>query len=127
MEEEKDALFYNLEGVKQLQAHWKQSKTDPKLHLRKLLEDEARNEKMNVKFDHLIMDYSHQNITPQTMELLAKVVKETKLFEKIDKMFKGVYITIYIYVGNYKYIRTKSSNAYGIESFERQRIQSGRS
>eukprot|EP01018_Ginkgo_biloba_P006687 Gb_18195 [translate_table: standard] len=63
-------------------------------HLRDLLKDEARCESMIVEFDGIILDYSRQRVTQETVEKLFKLAEVAHLKEKIDKMYNGEHINI---------------------------------
>jgi len=65
-----------------------------KTHLRNLLKDEARCESMTVEFDGIVLDYSRQRITQETVKKLFKLAEVAHLKEKIDKMYNGDHINI---------------------------------
>lgn len=65
-----------------------------KTHLRNLLKDEARCESMTVEFDGIILDYSRQRITQETVKKLFKLAEVAHLKEKIDKMYNGDHINV---------------------------------
>ncbi len=79
-------LFYQLKSVKALQTHWEELKTK---HLRDLIQDEARNQKMTIELANLMMDYTHESMDVHTLELFRDLAKEAGLFEKVDAMFQG--------------------------------------
>ena len=59
-------------------------------HLRTLFdEDENRFNRFHAEFDHFLLDYSKNNITQETMDLLLELAKESHLKEAIDNMFNG--------------------------------------
>eukprot|EP00252_Welwitschia_mirabilis_P028098 TRINITY_DN9983_c0_g1_i1.p1 TRINITY_DN9983_c0_g1~~TRINITY_DN9983_c0_g1_i1.p1 ORF type:complete len:567 (-),score=127.98 TRINITY_DN9983_c0_g1_i1:173-1873(-) len=60
-----------------------------KTHLRDLLKDEARCESMIVEFDGIVLDYSRQRATQETLKKLFKLSEVVRLKEKIEKMFNG--------------------------------------
>lgn len=60
-----------------------------KTHLKHLLQDPNRNACLRTEFNDVILDFTHQKIDLKTMNLLAKVTEESKVFEKIDQMFGG--------------------------------------
>lgn len=63
-------------------------------HLKSLLADESRNDKLKVEFDNIILDYSHIKMNPNTVTLLESLVSKSHLFDQIEAMFKGVYILL---------------------------------
>ncbi len=76
-----------LAAWKALQQHYKQVK---KLHLRDLFEkDPKRFEKFSVRFADLLLDYSKNRITSETMKLLFQLAREAKVKKGIEKMFSG--------------------------------------
>lgn len=76
-----------LASWKTLQQHYKKAK---KLHLRDLFEeDPKRFEKFSVRFGDILLDYSKNRITSETMKLLFQLARETKVKKWIEKMFNG--------------------------------------
>lgn len=70
-----------------LQQHYKKAK---KLHLRDLFEkDSKRFEKFSIRFNDILLDYSKNRITDETMKLLLQLVREAKVKKWIEKMFSG--------------------------------------
>eukprot|EP00249_Psilotum_nudum_P008383 c21237_g1_i1 orf=320-2068(+) len=63
-----------------------------KLHLRELMADEARCLSMIVDFDGILLDYSRQRMTQETVQMLFGLAKASHLKEKINKMFSGEHI-----------------------------------
>lgn len=61
-------------------------------HLRELLKDSKRNEQFQIKFENIIMDYTHEKIDIPSVEELLSICKEKKVSEKFKKMFGGEYI-----------------------------------
>lgn len=59
------------------------------LHLRDLLRDEKRCEQMFIQHDHIMLDYSRQNATLDTMALLIKLAEAAELRAKISAMKNG--------------------------------------
>src|SRR5450755_2848208 len=81
-----------LKAWKALQEHHKTAK---KLHLRNLFaEDSTRGERMTVEAEGILVDYSKNRITDQTLKLLLKLAEESGLRKKIDSMFRGDKINI---------------------------------
>jgi len=70
-----------------LQQHYKKAK---KLHLRDLFEkDSKRFEKFSIRFNDILLDYSKNRITDETMKLLLQLAREAKVKKWIEKMFSG--------------------------------------
>ena len=65
------------------------------LHLRKLFADDStRGERMTTEDVGLVLDYSKNRITDETLKLLLQLADESKLRERIDAMFRGDKINI---------------------------------
>ncbi len=65
------------------------------LHLRQLFADDAkRGERLVVEAVGLYLDYSKNRITDETLELLLRLARESRLQERIDAMFRGEKINI---------------------------------
>jgi glucose-6-phosphate isomerase len=61
-----------------------------KVHLKDLFAaDPGRFEKFSLRFQDLLVDYSKNRITTETLKLLLSLVEEVGLREAIDKMFTG--------------------------------------
>lgn len=76
-----------LASWKALQQHYKKVK---KLHLRDLFaEDPKRFEKFSAKFNDILLDYSKNRVTSETMKLLFQLAREAKVKKWIEKMFSG--------------------------------------
>ena len=59
-------------------------------HMRELFEeDPKRFEKFHLKLNDLIVDYSKNIITEETIQTLVELAQETELKESIDSMFHG--------------------------------------
>lgn len=59
-------------------------------HMRDLFNDDhGRFDKFHIQFGELLVDYSKNRITNETMELLVALAKECKLEEAIADMFRG--------------------------------------
>ncbi|GJD12613.1 Glucose-6-phosphate isomerase, cytosolic [Galdieria sulphuraria] len=65
-----------------------------KTHLRDLVTDAKRSEKLWAEFDGCILDYSRQRVIPETMKLLFALAKRAQLEEKKEAMFRGDKINI---------------------------------
>ncbi len=75
------------ESWKGLQQHYQLFE---KIHLKNLFEnDPERFEKFSVRFNDILFDYSKNNLTENTIELLIELANECKLKEAIDAMFSG--------------------------------------
>jgi glucose-6-phosphate isomerase len=75
--------------VKALQAHYDTVlKTQ---HLRDLLKDADRNAalRVNSESSSLFFDYTHEKMDIKTLELLQAVADESKVFTKIEAMYRG--------------------------------------
>ena len=60
------------------------------LHMRDLFDAEpTRFEKFSVKFNDILLDFSKNRITEETVKLLAELARESELEKWIDKMFSG--------------------------------------
>jgi glucose-6-phosphate isomerase len=72
---------------KSLQAHYKKARG---LHLRNLFADDPkRAEQMTVEATGLVLDYSKNRITGETIKLLVELAEESGLRSRIDAMFRG--------------------------------------
>ena len=66
-----------------------------KLHLRALFAaDPGRGERFVLESAGIYFDYSKNRITDQTLKLLVRLAKESKLRERIDAMFRGERINV---------------------------------
>ncbi|PIO47432.1 MAG: glucose-6-phosphate isomerase [[Chlorobium] sp. 445] len=76
-----------LPAWKKLLAHYKKIS---KVHMRELFaKDRARFEKFSLQVGDILLDYSKNRITEETMNLLFALAKETKVKANIEKMFRG--------------------------------------
>ncbi|MEM8954995.1 MAG: glucose-6-phosphate isomerase [Verrucomicrobiota bacterium] len=65
------------------------------IHLRTLFEDDpGRGERLSVEAVGLLLDYSKNRITDETIQLLVQLAEESGLRERIDAMFSGEKINI---------------------------------
>ncbi|GER49630.1 glucose-6-phosphate isomerase [Striga asiatica] len=80
------ALICETEPWKDLKAHVEDIE---KTHLRELMGDADRCQSMMVEFDRVLLDYSRQRVTLDTLSKLKKLAEAAHLKEKIDRMFKG--------------------------------------
>lgn len=70
-----------------LRAHFTVMKKAP---MRRLFEqDPLRFEKFSLRFEDLLLDYSKNIITDETMQLLCSLARETRVTEAAEKMFAG--------------------------------------
>eukprot|EP00871_Galdieria_phlegrea_P003320 jgi/Galph1/398/GphlegSOOS_G5206.1 len=65
-----------------------------KTHLRDLLQDEDRMQKLWAEFDDCLLDYSRQRVLPETMDLLFALARRAHLEEKKIAMLRGDKINI---------------------------------
>lgn len=63
-------------------------------HLRELLKDEKRNSALKIELDNIYYDFSHEKLTLETIDQLESLVNETRLFERIEAMFRGDKINV---------------------------------
>eukprot|EP00850_Spirogloea_muscicola_P018705 SM000174S03360 [mRNA] locus=s174:107549:113419:- [translate_table: standard] len=63
-----------------------------KTHLRDLLADQHRCESMIKEFDSIVLDFSRQRVTEETVSKLLALAEEAKVKEKIDAMFSGEHL-----------------------------------
>lgn len=65
------------------------------VHLRELFaQDQKRAERFTVEGAGLVLDYSKNRVTPETMQLLVKLAEERGLAEKRKAMFRGDKINV---------------------------------
>ena len=77
---------------KALAAHSTKTKS---LHLRKLFAADAkRGTRLTTEAAGLFLDYSKNRVTDETLKLLFKLAKESRLRERIDAMLRGEKINI---------------------------------
>ncbi len=75
-----------------LSAHYRKVR---ELHLRQLFADDPkRGPRMTAEALGLLLDYSKNRITAETLQLLLKLAEESRLRERIDAMFRGEKINI---------------------------------
>ena len=75
-----------------LSAHYKKIR---EFHLRQLFADDpTRGPRMTAEALGLLLDYSKNRITAETLKLLLKLAEESRLRERIDAMFRGEKINI---------------------------------
>eukprot|EP00744_Colponema_vietnamica_P003354 GILI01005153.1.p1 GENE.GILI01005153.1~~GILI01005153.1.p1 ORF type:complete len:576 (+),score=189.27 GILI01005153.1:66-1730(+) len=58
-------------------------------HLRDLLSDAARNQALSVEAEGILLDFSRQQVTQETMRLLFDLARAAGLEEKVQQMFRG--------------------------------------
>ncbi|KAF2324555.1 hypothetical protein GH714_015229 [Hevea brasiliensis] len=80
------ALICDTQPWKNLKAHVEDIK---KTHLRDLLSDTERCNSMMVEFDGIVLDYSRQQATVDTVDKLYNLAEAAHLQEKIHRMFNG--------------------------------------
>ncbi|CCW33996.1 glucose-6-phosphate isomerase [Chthonomonas calidirosea] len=77
---------------KALQEHYRQ--IEP-LHMRDLFaKDPGRFEKFHLQFNDILVDYSKNRITEETMQLLYALAREVQLDRWIERMFSGEKINV---------------------------------
>uniref|UniRef100_A0A5B7B5A3 Glucose-6-phosphate isomerase n=1 Tax=Davidia involucrata TaxID=16924 RepID=A0A5B7B5A3_DAVIN len=84
-------LICDAQPWKDLKAHVEDIK---KTHLRELMSDTERCKSMMVEFDGILLDYSRQCATLDTMDKLFKLAEAACLKQKITRMFNGEWINI---------------------------------
>lgn len=72
---------------KSLQSHKKD--VIDNVHLRDLLEDEKRNDKLTAEHDGIFLDYSRQRVTEETMDMLFSLANSMNLQSRIKQMMSG--------------------------------------
>jgi len=77
----------DLPAWKALSKHWLGIRD---VHMRDLFDaDPLRFEKFSVKFNDILLDFSKNRITEETITLLTELARESELEKWIDKMFSG--------------------------------------
>jgi len=72
---------------KKLQSH---SRAVGKIHLKELFrKDKKRFERFSLRFEEMLVDYSKNRITPETVKLLMALARETGVSDAIRRMFSG--------------------------------------
>jgi glucose-6-phosphate isomerase len=72
---------------KNLETHYQKLRD---VHLRRLFADDSnRGERMAVKAAGLLLDYSKNRLTDETLELLVALARDCRLQERIEAMFRG--------------------------------------
>ncbi len=72
---------------KSLQAHYEQVKD---MRMKDLFDqDDQRFEQFSIRFEDLLLDFSKNRITAETLNLLLELARECKLGEAIEHMFTG--------------------------------------
>jgi glucose-6-phosphate isomerase len=80
------------QGWRALAAHYRKVR---EFHLRQLFADDPkRGTRMTTEALGLLLDYSKNRITAETLNLLLKLAEESRLRERIDAMFRGEKINI---------------------------------
>ena len=88
VESKTGTTFDQLPSVVALKEHF--NKVTANQHLRTLLNQESRNEKLRVEHsDKFIADFTHAKIDEEGFTKLLKVAEEAHLFDKIEAMFSG--------------------------------------
>ena len=77
---------------KDLEAHQREVVT---LHMRDLFTQDARRfDKFSLRFKDILLDFSKNRITDETLHLLVQLAEESGLRARIDAMFQGEKINI---------------------------------
>ncbi|KAL6493106.1 Glucose-6-phosphate isomerase, cytosolic 1 [Orobanche gracilis] len=87
----KSGLICETDPWKDLKAHVEDIK---KTHLRELMSNAERCKSMTAEFDGILLDYSRQCATLDTLNKLNNLAEAACLKEKIDQMFNGERINI---------------------------------
>ncbi|MDF9801012.1 glucose-6-phosphate isomerase [Catalinimonas alkaloidigena] len=75
---------------KKLSEHYKKTKD---VHIKELFKTDAeRFQHFSTKFEDILLDYSKNRMTQETLALLLELAKESKLKEAISAMFSGEHI-----------------------------------
>ncbi|KAK6278101.1 hypothetical protein POUND7_018424 [Theobroma cacao] len=82
-------LICDTEPWKDLKAHVEDFKNT---HLRDLMNDKERCQSMMVEFDGMLLDYSRQRATLETMDKLYKLAEAASLKQQINRMYSGEHI-----------------------------------
>ncbi|XP_022996784.1 glucose-6-phosphate isomerase, cytosolic-like [Cucurbita maxima] len=82
-------LISDSEAWKSLKAHVEDIN---RTHLRDLMSDAARCKSLMVEYDGILLDYSRQRATADTIGKLFKLAEAANLKDKINRMFNGEHI-----------------------------------
>lgn len=69
-----------------LQQHWASTK---QTHLKDLLQDGQRNQGLVFESNDILLDLTHEKMTPETIKLLQEVAVKSQVQEKVKQMFEG--------------------------------------
>ncbi|WP_128543859.1 glucose-6-phosphate isomerase [Larkinella soli] len=84
--------FLQLPAYQQLQDHFEQIKDR---HMRDLFaEDRDRFSRFSLRFEDILVDFSKNRITDETLRLLRRLAGEAGLYDAIEKMFSGDRINV---------------------------------
>ena len=90
-------MLYNIDPTstpawRRLTKHYKSTKEN---HIKDLFAlDKDRFEKFSIKLDDILVDYSKNNVTDETISLLVQLAKSCKLKDAISAMFRGEKINV---------------------------------
>ncbi|MEJ7778014.1 MAG: glucose-6-phosphate isomerase [Daejeonella sp.] len=73
-------------AFKSLKTHFNRLEND---QLKDLFDDARRFEKFSIRFEDILLDYSKNRITDETMRLLTDLAEESGLKDAIESMFSG--------------------------------------
>lgn len=90
-------MLYNIDPTstpawRRLTKHYKSTKENQIKDLFAL--DKDRFEKFSIKLDDILVDYSKNNVTDETISLLVQLAKSCKLKDAISAMFRGEKINV---------------------------------
>jgi glucose-6-phosphate isomerase len=63
-------------------------------HLRDLLKDSERCRLLTCEFDGILLDYSRQRVTQETMQLLRSLAETAQLSDKIKALAAGAHLNV---------------------------------
>jgi len=90
-------MLYNIDPTSTPAWRWltKHYKSTKENHIKDLFAlDKDRFEKFSIKLDDILVDYSKNNVTDETISLLVQLAKSCKLKDAISAMFRGEKINV---------------------------------
>ena len=79
------------EAWKKLANHFAENQN---INIKELFKDENRKESFSIQFNDLLVDFSKNRITQETLDLLVELAKEVGLQKAIDSQFSGEKINV---------------------------------
>ena len=79
------------EAWKKLANHFAENQN---INIKELFKDENRKESFSIQFNDLLVDFSKNRITQETLDLLVELAKEVGLQQAIDSQFSGEKINV---------------------------------